>query len=152
MHRVVMENELGRLLDRDEIVHHIDGDKKNNELSNLQVMSSAKHSSYHSLERWEGNRAERIELVCPNCKRTFKIRLKQYGHRKKNNKTEAIYCSIRCATIGKPQPRKLNPNKVREIRKLAADGVGYEELSERYDVHWSTIKRVVNRQRWASVK
>lgn len=33
------------------IVHHIDGDKKNNELSNLSLMTIAAHARTHHLER-----------------------------------------------------------------------------------------------------
>lgn len=52
-HRLIMEKELGRLLSKEEIVHHIDGDRMNNIPSNLQVMSSADHTRLHSNERWE---------------------------------------------------------------------------------------------------
>lgn len=36
-HRVVMEEHVGRLLDRNEIVHHKDGDRQNNDISNLEL-------------------------------------------------------------------------------------------------------------------
>ena len=39
-HRLVMEDDLGRLLDRDEVVHHKDGDKQNNHIDNLQLYPS----------------------------------------------------------------------------------------------------------------
>jgi len=38
-HRVVAEQMIGRPLERGEIVHHIDGDKHNNDPSNLMVMT-----------------------------------------------------------------------------------------------------------------
>lgn len=47
MHRAVMEEHLGRRLSPDEIVHHIDGDKTNNDISNLDVMPRGEHSSLH---------------------------------------------------------------------------------------------------------
>lgn len=47
MHRAVMEEHLGRRLSPDEVVHHIDGDKTNNDISNLAVMSREEHSSLH---------------------------------------------------------------------------------------------------------
>lgn len=39
-HRLVMENELGRYLHPDEVVHHKDDDKTNNDPSNLELFSS----------------------------------------------------------------------------------------------------------------
>ncbi len=46
-HRYIMERELGRKLETDEIVHHIDGNRTNNEISNLAVMAWGEHSSVH---------------------------------------------------------------------------------------------------------
>lgn len=46
-HRVVMEEELGRKLSPDEIVHHIDGDRSNNTPSNLVVMTQSEHIQEH---------------------------------------------------------------------------------------------------------
>lgn len=43
-HRLVMENSIGRLLDRKEVVHHADGNKLNNSPANLVLMqSTGKH-------------------------------------------------------------------------------------------------------------
>lgn len=46
-HRVIAEQMLGRPLKRNEIVHHIDGNKHNNDPSNLQVMTQAEHIREH---------------------------------------------------------------------------------------------------------
>lgn len=46
-HRVAMEEELGRELTQDEVVHHINGDKTKNEKSNLVVMTRAEHCILH---------------------------------------------------------------------------------------------------------
>jgi hypothetical protein len=46
-HRVVAEQMLGRPLKRNEIVHHIDGNKHNNDPSNLQVMTQSEHMKAH---------------------------------------------------------------------------------------------------------
>jgi len=50
-HRVIAEQMLGRPLKRNEIVHHIDGNKHNNDPSNLQVMTQSEHVREH----WHGN-------------------------------------------------------------------------------------------------
>jgi hypothetical protein len=56
-HRVVMEKHLGRKLNRCEIVHHIDGNKHNNYISNLELMTQAEHARIHMLERYGKNKA-----------------------------------------------------------------------------------------------
>ena len=46
-HRFVVENTIGMELSSSDIVHHIDGDRDNNDPSNLQVMSRAEHINVH---------------------------------------------------------------------------------------------------------
>lgn len=47
-HRVVAEQKLGRPLRKGEVVHHIDGDKRNNKPENLMVFASqAEHAKWH---------------------------------------------------------------------------------------------------------
>jgi hypothetical protein len=48
-HRVIVEESLGRKLNPDEVVHHINGDKKDNRIENLQVMTKSEHSRLHYL-------------------------------------------------------------------------------------------------------
>lgn len=46
-HRVIAEQKLGRKLRPGEIVHHIDGNKRNNDPSNLAVMTQSEHARLH---------------------------------------------------------------------------------------------------------
>ena len=48
-HRLVMEAHIGRYLRLDEFVHHKDRNPKNNNISNLQIMSKPDHTQYHRL-------------------------------------------------------------------------------------------------------
>lgn len=47
-HRYVMEQHLGRKLERWEEVHHVNGNKQNNDISNLIVLSKSDHSKLHN--------------------------------------------------------------------------------------------------------
>ena len=55
-HRLVMEEKIGRLLKEDEIVHHLDGNKKNNNPNNLQL-----------LKRGGGQKFHGFPTHCPKC-------------------------------------------------------------------------------------
>jgi len=57
VHRLVYEKYIGRLLKREEVVHHKDGNKSNNKLENLELLSRSNHTKLHVLEllkrRWK---------------------------------------------------------------------------------------------------
>lgn len=90
LHRVVMENHLGRLLGRDEIVHHIDENKKNNEITNLKLMTAKEHCSHHAQQHGE----MMLEIKCPYCKNVFtKARNKTHIGKKVGRVT---CCSTSC--------------------------------------------------------
>lgn len=90
-HRVIMENHIGRLLEDDEIVHHIDGNKKNNNINNLTIMKAKDHITMHDLEHGE----MKVTLKCPNCGKIFDIN-KNQSYIVKHNKYNCTCCSKTC--------------------------------------------------------
>ena len=64
-HRLVMEQHLGRRLGRFELVHHINGNKKDNRLTNLQVVTPKEHAQEH------GQQKHPLTWVCAECGTEF---------------------------------------------------------------------------------
>lgn len=51
-HIVLIEEKIGRRISKSECVHHIDGDKLNNDISNLVLLNHKKHrNSHHSIQK-----------------------------------------------------------------------------------------------------
>ena len=51
LHTVIMERRIGRYLEPDEVVHHINHDRTDNRIENLQLMNKHEHCSMHMRER-----------------------------------------------------------------------------------------------------
>ena len=66
-HRLIMEKYLGRQLEQTEIVHHINGNPKDNRLENLELCILSEHSRCHMSGR--ELKLETIEKIKKNVKR-----------------------------------------------------------------------------------
>lgn len=94
--RVVMERKLGRKLNPDEQVHHIDGDPSNNDDTNLEIVMFREHQRIHSQKYFD-----KI-AICEYCGKEFLWTAKQQRYfysnisRKDRQGVTGPFCSKRC--------------------------------------------------------
>ena len=92
LHRVLMENKIGRLLEHGEVVHHSDGDKENNTPENLEIMTVRNHARHHARK----NIVARVTVKCV-CGKEFKRRPRNHAWHAQHNRSGKVFCSLSCA-------------------------------------------------------
>jgi hypothetical protein len=60
VHRYVVEQSIGRKLEKNEHVHHLNHDKLDNRIENLKILSPQEHSRYHATTMWAKYKSERV--------------------------------------------------------------------------------------------
>ena len=97
----------------DEIIHHKDENKLNNNPNNLELMKRSDHVRMHVKERG----SKLVELKCPGCGKIF-VREKKNTFLQKNG--EYTCCSRKCAGIASHLPplelqKRINENVIKEF-------------------------------------
>lgn len=106
-HRVIVEKDLGRLLTNKEVIHHINGDKLDNRLSNLEIMDQYSHGRKHAQKPIIN------ELICNFCGKTFNRK-----KRKIHNNYKHQFCCLSHAVSFQQNQRWEEYRKNKNITKI----------------------------------
>jgi DNA-directed RNA polymerase subunit RPC12/RpoP len=128
-HRVVIENNIERLLEKNEVVHHLNSDRHDNRIENLQLTTKSDHAKIHIFERIK--------------KFGFCIRQNEFGAGKRIYAVKP-YINIKCIICGKEVSTKNQKQKYcsYECSHKATRKVERPSSEELYKLVWemSTIK------------
>ena len=109
-HRLVMTQWLGHDLPEGSVIHHINGNKTDNRIENLALMTNLAHSTFHANESKKITILENVvdpdffgnqwwlKMRCPECGKVF-FKPKSSSFMKVKNKWNANFCSKSCATL-----------------------------------------------------
>ena len=100
-HRVIMERHIGRFLNKNEDVHHIDKNRQNNSISNLLLLSRSEHHRLHRTE--QTGIISKKKPMCRIC----------------GNPTTKEGCL--CISCWKKKMKRANIPKKSELEKLLAN-------------------------------
>ena len=100
--RYLFSVSIGRYLDVDEHVDHIDGNKLNDTIENLQILSQTENNIKSIIER--GKSMETLDFICPICSKVFSRRKSNYTYRPNFIPT----CSRKCGRVSAAEKLKSN--------------------------------------------
>lgn len=146
-HRLVAERALGRYLQSEELVHHIDGNKLNNAPENLQVVSRREHALLHRAE-------VRARTLAPLTHELVEKALRETGGLKPA--ARLLKCSAetlrrRFPDLAKPYCRRSpvridDPKVIETVLLYAGDNrYGYREIAKMTGISARTCQRICQR-------
>lgn len=113
-HRIIMEMHLGCKLTDNEVVHHKDGNPRNNDIENLQLMTRSEHGKLHFPNGQPISEASR--------KRLSELR-----------KGKPNYYAT-----------KYTAEQIQQWHYMISQGIGLREIERRTGVSHSTISNILN--------
>lgn len=93
LHRVLVENRIGRLLEPGEHVHHKDHDRTNDDVGNLELTTHSAHARHHKVS----HAPDPVEVPCGHCGKTLSMRPCDLRRRLSRSASGLLFCDLVCS-------------------------------------------------------
>lgn len=120
-------------------IDHKDGDKTNDDITNLTPMTEEMHRMKTA---WERPREKYVNLECPQCQSWFE-RTERYVRDKKNQGQKALYCSRSCATKANASnlSQGISPETQAAIKRMRKTGKSSYAIASELSIARNTVMK-----------
>jgi hypothetical protein len=137
LHRIVMEEFLGRELTSDEVVHHINKDTRDNRIDNLEIATRSAHAFCHVSGRCHSEESKQKMSRAVKGRRLSEETKQKISNLKKGSKNPHAI---------------LNEGMVIIIKQALKKGIRVADIAKVFCVSINVIFNIKSGRRWGHVK
>lgn len=147
LHRHLMEVKLNRKLGFNEIVHHKDGNKFNNDINNLEVVSRSSHIKMHHeiIEKCKEKNTYNIDNV--DLAKMYETMTILEISKMLNIAQMTVWYRLKKIGV---KTTKIDSNDLKTIREMIKNNVKLKDIAIKFNTTISTISNIKHKTRYAN--
>jgi transposase len=147
LHRYIMEQKLNRKLQFNEIVHHVNGDKHDNRIENLSVVSRSEHLSIHPEIREKWNKKNQYKFDIDSLIEMYQTMSISEISKYFNVSAMTIWYRFKKAGV---KTLKIDHADLVKVREMLADNIPQKDIAKKFNVSIQTISNIKTGYRYGN--